>query len=99
MSKEKIQLCDEFADIMPPEYQELVENATFGKQDRGWKDIGSSKELIEQHSLCAGCPESIAFRYILASLPAPEDTVFVRSPGCTSLLFHPLAVPTIHSLL
>ena len=87
MSKEKIEICDEFLSIMPPEYQELVESATYGKQDRGWKDIGSSKELIEQHSLCAGCPESIAFRYILASLPNPEDTVFVGSTGCTSLVF------------
>ncbi len=72
MSKEKIEVCEDLADIMPPEYQELVATATYGKEDRGWKDIGTSKELIEQHSLCAGCPESIAFRYILASLPAPE---------------------------
>ena len=43
MSKEKIALCEDLADIMPPEYHELVENATYGKQDRGWKDIGSSK--------------------------------------------------------
>ena len=98
MSKEKIVLCEDLADIMPPEYQELVEAATFGDQDRGWKDIGSSKELIEQHSLCAGCPESIAFRYILASLPAPEDTVFVGSTGCTSLVFPHVAVHNIHSL-
>ncbi len=98
MSKEKIAICEDLADIMPPEYQELVETATFGKQDRGWKDIGSSKELIEQHSLCAGCPESIAFRYILASLPAPEDTVFVGSTGCTSLVFPHVAVHNIHSL-
>ena len=98
MSKEKIEICDEFVNIMPPEYQELVESATYGKEDRGWKDIGSSKELIEQHSLCAGCPESIAFRYILASLPAPEDTVFVGSTGCTSLVFPHVAVHNIHSL-
>ena len=98
MSKEKIEICDEFVNIMPPEYQELVESATYGKEDRGWKDIGSSKELIEQHSLCAGCPESIAFRYILASLPAPEDTVFVGSTGCTSLVFPHVAVQNIHSL-
>ncbi len=98
MSKEKIVLCEDLADIMPPEYQELVENSTYGKVDRGWKDIGSSKELIEQHSLCAGCPESIAFRYILASLPAPEDTVFVGSTGCTSLVFPHVAVHNIHSL-
>ena len=42
MSKEKIVLCEDLADIMPPEYQELVKDSTFGKEDRGWKDIGSS---------------------------------------------------------
>ena len=98
MSKAKIAVCEDLADIMPPEYQELVATATYGKEERGWKDIGSSKELIEQHSLCAGCPESIAFRYILASLPAPEDTVFVGSTGCTSLVFPHVAVHNIHSL-
>jgi len=97
-SVDKIAICEEFVDIMPSEYQTLVEDSTFCKVDRGWKDIGSSKELIEQHSLCAGCPESIAFRYILASLPNPEDTVFVGSTGCTSLVFPHVAVHNIHSL-
>jgi len=98
MSKEKITMCEDLEDIMPPEYQELVATATYGKEGRGWKDIGSSKELIEQHSLCAGCPEAIAFRYVLASLPNPEDTVFVGSTGCTSLVFPHVAVQNIHSL-
>ena len=98
MSIEKIRICDEFYDIMPPEYRDLVEKATYGKEDRGWKDIGNSKELIENHSLCAGCPESIAFRYILASLPNPADTVMVGSTGCTSLVFPMVAVHNIHSL-
>jgi len=98
MSKEKIDICEDLADIMPPEYQQLVGDATYGNPDRGWKDVGSSKELIDQHSLCAGCPESIAFRYILASLPAPEDTVFVGSTGCTSLVFPHVSVQNIHSL-
>jgi pyruvate ferredoxin oxidoreductase beta subunit len=98
VSKEKIKICKEFYDVMPPEYQELVEDATYGNTDRGWKDIGVHKELIEEHSLCAGCPESIAFRYILASLPNPEDTVMVGSTGCTSLVFPMVAVHNIHSL-
>ncbi|MEE8270071.1 MAG: thiamine pyrophosphate-dependent enzyme [Nitrospinaceae bacterium] len=98
MSKEKIQMTEGLMDIMPPEYQEMVANATFGNEDRSWKDIGSSKELIEQHSLCAGCPESIAFRFILAAIPAPEDTVFVGSTGCTSLVFPHVGVQNIHSL-
>ena len=98
MSKEKIQMTEGLMDIMPPEYQEMVASATFGNEDRSWKDIGSSKELIEQHSLCAGCPESIAFRFILAAIPAPEDTVFVGSTGCTSLVFPHVGVQNIHSL-
>ncbi|MCA9483378.1 MAG: ferredoxin oxidoreductase [Nitrospina sp.] len=98
MSKEKIALCEDLADVMPPEYQELVATATFGNQDRGWKDIGSSKELIEQHSLCAGCPESIAFRFIMSSIPNPEDSVFVGSTGCTSLVFPQVGIHNIHSL-
>ena len=98
MSKEKIQICPEFYDIMPPEYRDLVEQSTYGNEGRGWKDIGNSKELIEEHSLCAGCPESMAFRYILASLPNPEDTVMVGSTGCTSLVFPMVAVHNIHSL-
>jgi pyruvate ferredoxin oxidoreductase beta subunit len=98
MSKERITISPDLYDIMPADYQDLVQRATYGKNDRGWKDIGNSKELIEQHSLCAGCPESMAFRYILASLPSPEDTVMVGSTGCTSLVFPMVAVHNIHSL-
>ncbi len=98
MSKERIKISDDLYDIMPSDYQDLVKSATYGKEDRGWKDIGNSKELIEQHYLCAGCPESMAFRYILASLPNPEDTVMVGSTGCTSLVFPMVAVHNIHSL-
>ena len=46
---DKIKINDEFYDIMLPEYQELVEEATYGKEDRGWKDVGVAKELIEEH--------------------------------------------------
>ncbi|MFM7840859.1 MAG: thiamine pyrophosphate-dependent enzyme, partial [Nitrospira sp.] len=98
MSKERIKISPDLFDIMPKDYQDLVKRATYGKEDRGWKDIGQAKELIEEHSLCAGCPESMAFRYILASLPAPEDTVMVGSTGCTSLVFPMVAVHNIHSL-
>jgi len=98
MSKERIKIAPEMYDIMPPEYQDLVSRATYGVESRGWKDIGVAKDLIEEHSLCAGCPESMAFRYILASLPNPEDTVIVGSTGCTSLVFPHVAVHNIHSL-
>ncbi len=98
MSKNVIRMSEALADIMPEEYIELVETSTYGKVDRSWRDIGESKDLIETHSLCAGCPESLGFRYIMASLPNPEDTVMVGSTGCTSLVFPHIAVHNIHSL-
>jgi pyruvate ferredoxin oxidoreductase beta subunit len=61
-------------------------------------DLPYSKELVEEHSLCAGCPESAALRYILSSLPNPEDTIIVNSTGCTSLVFPHIALHTVHSL-
>ncbi len=98
MSKNIIKMSESLADIMPDEYKDLVERGTYGKVDRGWRDIGESKDLIETHSLCAGCPESLGFRYIMSSLPNPEDTVMVGSTGCTSLVFPHIAVHNIHSL-
>ena len=47
MSKERIKIAEELFDIMPVEYQDLVKRATFGNETRGWKDIGTAKELIE----------------------------------------------------
>ena len=44
MSKEKIQICEDLADIMPPEYHKLVESATFGNQ------IADGKTLVHQQN-------------------------------------------------
>ena len=40
MSKERIKISEDLYDIMPSDYQDLVKSATYGKEDRGWKDIG-----------------------------------------------------------
>ncbi|ACG58317.1 thiamine pyrophosphate protein domain protein TPP-binding [Hydrogenobaculum sp. Y04AAS1] len=89
---------EELRDFMPPEILELEGKATWGNPKRGVMDLPYAKELLEEHSLCAGCPESDAFRYILASLPNPEDTIIVNSTGCTSLVFPHIALHTVHSL-
>src|SRR5438309_10273874 len=99
MSKEKIQICEEFFDIMPPEYRDLVTNATWGKEGRGWKDVGINKEWMEQHFLCAGCPESMGFGYILASFPNTDETVMVGSTGLFCLVFRIVAILNYHSLI
>ena len=98
MSYEIFKINEELKEFMPQEIVDLEEKATWGNPKRGVMDLPYAKELIEEHSLCAGCPESAAFRYILASLPNPEETIIVNSTGCTSLVFPHIALHTVHSL-
>ena len=91
----------EFRDIMPKEIIDLEENATWAQNQekpRGIKELPETKELLEEHSLCAGCPEAAALRYVLSALPNPEETIIVNSTGCTSLMFPHIALHTVHSL-
>jgi len=81
MSKRNLcQISPGFEEIMPAEYRDLVERGPYGK---GWgvAEMGSFKELIEEHPLCAGCGLALSMRLILVSLPSPEDTVVVGSTG------------------
>lgn len=86
-----------FEEIMPDEYRQLVENGPYG---RGYRlsNLGSYKELLEEHPLCAGCGLALSMRLTLASLPKPEDTVIVGSTGCSALAFPQVALHNIHSL-
>ncbi len=98
MSYKIFKINEDLREFMPQEIIDLEEKATWGNPKRGVMDLSYAKELLEEHSLCAGCPESAAFRYILASLPNPEDTIIVNSTGCTSLVFPHIALHTVHSL-
>ena len=98
MSFKIYEVNEDLLDVVPQEVKDLQFRSTFGNPKRGVLDLSYKKELIEEHSLCAGCPESMAFRYILASLPNPEDTIIVNSTGCTSLVFPHIALHTVHSL-
>jgi pyruvate ferredoxin oxidoreductase beta subunit len=86
-----------FEDVMPQEYKELVENGPFGNP-KSVGDLGSFKELLEEHPLCAGCNLALAFRLIVGSLPNPEDTCVVGTTGCNSLAMSQLALHNVHSL-
>lgn len=97
MAKRIFKMCPEFEDVMPEEYRLLVEEGPFGRE-KEVTDLGSFKELIEEHPLCAGCGLALSLRLILASLPAPEDTIIVGSTGCSSLLFPQVAIQNIHSI-
>jgi pyruvate ferredoxin oxidoreductase beta subunit len=101
MSVDIYKINPEFRDIMPKDIIDLEDNATWhatATKNRGISDLTDKKEILEEHSLCAGCPEAAALRYILAALPIPEDTIIVNSTGCTSLMFPHIALHTVHSL-
>ncbi len=97
MSKDLFKISPGFEDIMPAEYLELVNEGPFGK-DLGVSDLGTFKELMEEHPLCAGCGLALGMRLVLASLPQPEDTIFVGSTGCSELAFPQVGVHNIHSV-
>jgi pyruvate ferredoxin oxidoreductase beta subunit len=86
-----------FEQFMPEEYRQLVADGPYGR-GYGLSDLGSYKEMIEEHPLCAGCGLALSMRMALASLPNPEDTVIVGSTGCSSLVFPQVALHNIHSL-
>ncbi|GFP22772.1 pyruvate ferredoxin oxidoreductase beta subunit, partial [Candidatus Hakubella thermalkaliphila] len=97
MNKNLFKISPGFEDIMPAEYRELVHDGPYGK-NLGVSDLGTFKELLEEHPLCAGCGLALSLRLILASLPNPEDTIIVGSTGCSSLAFPQVGVHNIHSL-
>lgn len=97
MNKNLFRISPGFEDIMPAEYKELVENGPFGK-NLGVGDLGSHKELLEEHPLCGGCGLARSLRLVLASLPNPEDTIIVGTTGCSALAFPQVALHNIHSL-
>ena len=97
MSLNIMKINPHFEDVMPKEYVDLVKNGPFGN-GKAVGDLGTFKELLEEHPLCAGCNLALAFRLLVASLPNPEDSILVGSTGCNSLAFPQLALHNIHSL-
>ncbi|MCW7753486.1 thiamine pyrophosphate-dependent enzyme [Desulfobotulus sp. H1] len=91
MSKKIITPVASLAHILPEDYRALVEKGPHGKSV-GIKDLGSFKEITEEHPHCAGCGVSLGVRLALAALPAPEDTLVVGTPGCSFFALSQTAV-------
>ncbi|TYQ18341.1 UNVERIFIED_CONTAM: pyruvate ferredoxin oxidoreductase beta subunit [Acetivibrio alkalicellulosi] len=82
MSVRNITPVKEFEDILPKEYKDLVNKGPFNNK-KSVDDLGTFKEIIEEHPHCAGCGVSLGIRLALASLPSPEDSLVVGTPGCS----------------
>ena len=84
MSKKLIKPTNAFADVLTPEYKDLVANGPYnGDGPKTVDDLGSFKEITEPHPHCAGCGVALGIRLGLASLPSPEDTIVIGTPGCS----------------
>ena len=84
MSKKLITPVKEFEEFLTPEYRELIANGPYNRDTSiTVDDLGSFNEITGPHPHCAGCGVSIGIRLSLASLPAPEDTIIIGTPGCS----------------
>jgi len=90
--------ASKFKRYLPKDYVELVDYGPFGKdyKDVGVKNMGTYKELVEEHPMCSGCWMAYYIKIIFASLPNPEDTVTIGTAGCGRLAISQAAVPFIY---
>jgi len=84
-----------FMRFMPQEYQDLVQKGPFGREVR-LSDLGTYKEVLEEHPMCAGCAMAFFIRLSLTALPAPEHTVIVGTAGCGRLALTQAAIPFVY---
>ena len=87
-----------FKRYLPKDYVELVDYGPFGKDysEVGVKNMGTFKELVEEHPMCSGCWMAYYIKIIFAALPNPENTVTIGTAGCGRLAISQAAVPFIY---
>jgi pyruvate ferredoxin oxidoreductase beta subunit len=95
MSLATVQVAPGFKNYLPREYQDLVEDSQFVKE-RKVSEIGSFKELIEEHPMCAGCAMTLFIRTAIVGLPSPEHTVIIGTAGCGRLVLSQTAIPFVY---
>lgn len=95
MSLETIKVSPGFEKYLPKEYQDLVDDGPFAKQ-RKVSEMGSFKEAIEEHPMCAGCAMTLFIRLTYVGLPSLEHSVIVGTAGCGRLAITQGAVPFIY---
>lgn len=95
MGLEYVRITTGFEDYMPKDYVDLVKYGQFGKE-YDIQDLGTFKELVEEHPMCAGCFMAYFIRVFYASLPNPEDSIVIGTAGCARLQLSQAAVPFIY---
>ncbi len=95
MALRTLQVSPGFMRFMPKEYQDLVEKGPFGRKLK-LSDLGTYKEVLEEHPMCEGCAMAFFIRLALTALPSPEHTVIVGTAGCGRLSLSQAAIPFVY---
>jgi pyruvate ferredoxin oxidoreductase beta subunit len=70
MSLEYVKFTPGFDTFMPKEYRDMVEHGPFGKKTTV-SQMGSFKEILEEHPMCAGCAMTLFIRLAIVAFPNP----------------------------
>ena len=95
MSLDYVKFSPGFDKFMPKEYRDMVEHGPFGKKVTV-SQMGSFKEILEEHPMCAGCAMTLFIRLAMISFPNPEDTITVGTAGCGRLAISQAAIPFVY---
>lgn len=95
MAFETISAAPGFEKYLPKEYQDLIEDGPYVRQ-RKVSELGSFKEALEEHPMCAGCAMTLFIRLVYVGLPNIEESIIVGTAGCGRLAITQGSVPFIY---
>src|SRR3990172_4640201 len=95
MSLDYVKVSPGFGRYIAKEYRDFVEHGPFGKQV-SVTQVGTFKEALDEHTMCAGCAMTLFLRLAIMSFPNPEDTITVGTACCGRLVLSQAVIPFVY---
>ena len=95
MSLDYVKVSPGFEKYIAKEYRDFVEHGPFGKKV-SVAQVGTFKEALEEHPMCAGCAMTLFIRLAIIAFPNPEDTITVGTAGCGRLAISQAMIPFVY---
>ncbi|HTP42423.1 MAG TPA: thiamine pyrophosphate-dependent enzyme [Nitrospiria bacterium] len=95
MSLDYVKVSPGFEKYIAKEYRDFVEHGPFGKKV-SVAQLGTFKEALEEHPMCAGCAMTLFIRLAIIAFPNPEDTITVGTAGCGRLAISQAMIPFVY---
>ena len=95
MSLDYVKITPGFEKYIAKEYRDFVNHGPFGKQV-SVSQMGTFKEALDEHPMCAGCAMTLFIRLAIIAFPNPEDTITVGTAGCGRLAISQAVIPFVY---